>query len=172
MKEYKSEITKREQMILLLKKSGWYEGRNVDISGFEQQCKEQGIELFDSAKKFLEEFIGIENTVHFKYFHPCTDIGECNQDYIFDFITNPNQKIDHEEEYQEILDFIEEDCFYLGESGYYYPAVVGIGRSGKLYFKHDYSDNVQLFDNLIDSMLWELDGKNIITASLYQDEVK
>lgn len=165
MEELKSEITKREQMILLLKKSGWYEGRHVDISEFEQQCNEGGIELFDSAKKFLEEFIGIENYVEFKYLHPCDDIGECDQDYIFDFITNPHDKI-YCNQYQKILDFIEEDCFYLGQSGYYYPAVVAIGRSGKLYFKHDYNNKVQVFDNLIHSMLSELDDMNIITSSL------
>ena len=59
MEEFKSKITKREQMILLLKKSGWYEGRHADILEFQQQCKELEIELFDSAKKFLEEFIKI-----------------------------------------------------------------------------------------------------------------
>jgi len=171
MKEVKSKITKREQMILLLEKSGWQKGRYVDISEFVQQCEEQGIELFASAKKFLEEFIGIERYVHFKYIHPCNDIGESIPKYTFDFITKPNDKIDYEEDYQEILDFIQEDCLYKGESGYYYPAVVAIGRSGKLYFKHDYDDKVQVFDNLIDSMIWELEGKNIITSSLYKGDV-
>jgi hypothetical protein len=171
MKEVKSKITKREQMILLLEKSGWHKGRYVDISEFEQQCEEQKIELFESAKQFLQEFIGIERNVHFKYIHQCNDIGVSSQKYTFDFITKPNNKVDYEEEYQEILDFVQEDCFYLGESGYYYPAVVAIGRSGKLYFKHDYDDKVQVFDNLIDSMLWELDGKNIITSSLYKGDV-
>ena len=92
MEEPKSEIKKREQMTLLLKKSGWYEGRQVDISGFEQLCKEQGIELFDSAKKFLEEFMGIHNYVEFKYIHPCGNIGECGNDYTFNFRTSPNEK--------------------------------------------------------------------------------
>jgi len=75
MKEVKSKVTKREQMILLLEKSGWQKGRYVDISEFVQQCEEQGIELFASAKKFLEEFIGIERYAHFKYIHPCNDTG-------------------------------------------------------------------------------------------------
>lgn len=171
MEELRSEIKKREQMTLLLKKSGWYQGRQVDISGFEQLCKEQGIELFDSAKKFLEEFMGIDNYVEFKYIHPCGNIGECSNDYTFNFRTSPNEKI-YQQQYQKILDFIEEDCFYLGESGYYYPAAVVIGRSGKLYFKHDYNNKVQVFNNLIDSMLRELDDMDIITSSLLYNVVE
>lgn len=40
--------------------------------------------------------------------------------------------------------------------GYYYPAVCAIGRSGKLYFKHDYDDNVQVFDSTLETISHEL----------------
>ncbi|WP_246062986.1 hypothetical protein [Paenibacillus ehimensis] len=43
MKPDTHEPGRREQMVLLLKKAGWYEGRREDISGFERRCKEAGI---------------------------------------------------------------------------------------------------------------------------------
>lgn len=168
MERIENNITKREQMILLLKKAGWYPGRKVDISNFEHQCQENGIELFDSAKRFLEEYIGIDRSVDFKSGHSCKEIGESSYRYSFFFISSPLDEITYEDEYEEILDFIEEDCFYLGESGYYNEAVVAIGRSGKLYFKHDYSYEVWVFDDLIESMERELSDFDIVTSSLYK----
>lgn len=73
----------------------------------------------------------------------------------------------YSKQYNAILNFARENCFCLGQSGYYYPAVVAISRSGKLYFKHDYSNVVQVFDTLIDSMDSELAHQNILTYSLY-----
>lgn len=161
---------RREQMVLLLKKAGWYEGRREDISGFERRCKEAGIDLFDSAKAFLQEFSGIDDSVYFKY-HP--DEPDCRfaddwHDYTFNFIPDALAEISRPEDYRTIVSFAGEDCFCLGESGYYYPAVVAIGRSGKLYFKHDYEDTVRVFDTLLDSMEHELDGHDLVIPTLYE----
>ncbi|SFK07479.1 MULTISPECIES: SUKH-3 domain-containing protein [unclassified Bacillus (in: firmicutes)] len=39
-----------------LKKAGWYEGRKIDISKNVKFLEERGFEVFESAKKFMEEF--------------------------------------------------------------------------------------------------------------------
>ena len=39
-----------------LKKAGWYEGRKIDISETVKFLEERGFEVFESAKKFMEEF--------------------------------------------------------------------------------------------------------------------
>ncbi|MGG2017865.1 SUKH-3 domain-containing protein [Bacillus sp. S10(2024)] len=39
-----------------LKKAGWYEGRKIDISENVKFLEERGFWVFESAKKFMEEF--------------------------------------------------------------------------------------------------------------------
>ncbi|MGE6599606.1 SUKH-3 domain-containing protein [Bacillus proteolyticus] len=39
-----------------LKKAGWYEGRKIDISETVKFLEERGFEVFESAKRFMEEF--------------------------------------------------------------------------------------------------------------------
>ncbi|WP_180230678.1 SUKH-3 domain-containing protein, partial [Bacillus pseudomycoides] len=39
-----------------LKKAGWYEGRKIDISENVKFLEERGFEVFESAKKIMEEF--------------------------------------------------------------------------------------------------------------------
>ncbi|PEI90045.1 hypothetical protein CN679_18950 [Bacillus pseudomycoides] len=39
-----------------LKKAGWYEGRKIDILENVKFLEERGFEVFESAKKFMEEF--------------------------------------------------------------------------------------------------------------------
>ncbi|MDI6533839.1 SUKH-3 domain-containing protein [Bacillus mycoides] len=39
-----------------LKKAGWYEGRKIDISENVKFLEEREFEVFESAKKFMEEF--------------------------------------------------------------------------------------------------------------------
>lgn len=42
--------------IEVLKKSGWYEGRKIDISEYVKFLEERGFEVLESAKRFMEEF--------------------------------------------------------------------------------------------------------------------
>lgn len=42
--------------IEVLKNSGWYEGRKIDITENLEFLKERGFEVFESARKFMEEF--------------------------------------------------------------------------------------------------------------------
>ncbi|WCF08291.1 SUKH-3 domain-containing protein [Paenibacillus thiaminolyticus] len=163
-------ISKQEQLVLLLKKAGWHEDRHVDISSFELRCQAEGVELFDSAKHFLHQFSGLDSIVYFQYIYepPDSRFADAWYDYTFDFLPDDLDEIAHSEEYQAIVDFAQEDCFCLGESGYYYPAVAAIGRSGKLYFKHDYEDVVRVFDSLLHSMEHELKHLDLVTSSLYE----
>lgn len=39
-----------------LRKAGWYEGRKIDLSKFEEEYAKLGCELFPAARKFLEEY--------------------------------------------------------------------------------------------------------------------
>ncbi|EHQ62028.1 SUKH-3 domain-containing protein [Paenibacillus dendritiformis] len=169
-KQSQHEVSKQEQLVLLLKKAGWHEDRHVDISGFELRCQAEGVELFDSAKHFLQEFSGLDSMVYFKYIHdwPDSRFSDSWYDYTFDFLPDELDEIANSHDYQAILAFAQEDCFCLGESGYYYPAVAAIGRSGKLYFKHDYEDMVHVFDSLLHSMEHELKHLDLVTASLYE----
>jgi hypothetical protein len=48
------EISKKT--IEVLKNSGWYEGRKIDITENLEFLKERGFEVFESARKFMEEF--------------------------------------------------------------------------------------------------------------------
>lgn len=52
-----------------LRKAGWYEGRKIDLTKFEEQYAKIGCELFPAARKFLEEFgdLAICDKVEFPY---------------------------------------------------------------------------------------------------------
>ena len=39
-----------------LRKAGWYEGRKIDLSKYEEAYAEVGCKLFPAARKFLEEY--------------------------------------------------------------------------------------------------------------------
>ena len=39
-----------------LRKAGWYEGRKIDLTKYEEEYAKIGCELFPAARKFLEEF--------------------------------------------------------------------------------------------------------------------
>lgn len=46
--------------IEVLEQNGWYKGREVDLSKYEQWFKENNNYLHEAAKKFLKEFGGLE----------------------------------------------------------------------------------------------------------------
>ncbi|GGG01829.1 hypothetical protein GCM10010912_53330 [Paenibacillus albidus] len=170
MKETNEPQVLREQMQLLLQKAGWYPGRHVDLSGYKRRCEQQGVELFPAAQAFLEEFSGIDNEVHFKYY---TDHEEAQEmetgwhEYDFNFEPDAVERFHCKAELEIIIRHAQEDCYCLGLSGYYYPAVTAIGRSGKLYLLHDYNPQVLVFDSLQASMSHELGHLQLVESSLY-----
>ena len=40
----------------ILRKAGWYEGREINIDYLISECKEDNVEIFPSVEKFLKEF--------------------------------------------------------------------------------------------------------------------
>ncbi|MEE0265884.1 MAG: SUKH-3 domain-containing protein [Acutalibacteraceae bacterium] len=69
----------------VLKKAGWYEGRKIDMSEHLKIFESLGIDVFDKAKEFIQEFDGLKipatdfrfdenNKNHFHYFDVMHDI--------------------------------------------------------------------------------------------------
>lgn len=54
----------------------------------------------------------------------------------------------------------------IGEIGYYYPARVWIGESGKIFCTHEYDEEVLIFDNVIELIRHEISGHEPNTVSL------
>lgn len=46
-----TEIAKQQ-----LRKAGWYEGRKIDLTKYEEEYAKLGLEIFPAARKFLEEY--------------------------------------------------------------------------------------------------------------------
>lgn len=148
-----------DKYIFLLKKAGWYEERRVDLSKIYLKYKEKNLIPFEKAETFLSEFYGLSGSINFNYKNTLNKISTGNYFFHFgDILENDEYEI---EEYKSILKVAKEECFYLGISGNYLPARVAIGKSGKLYFKHDYEDKVHIFNSLIESIKYEIGNKNI-----------
>lgn len=54
-----------------LRKAGWYEGRKIDITKYEEEYAKIGCELFPAARKFLEEYGDLD--IQDKYISPVKD---------------------------------------------------------------------------------------------------
>lgn len=63
-----TEIAKQQ-----LRKAGWYEGRKIDLTKYEEGYAKLGLEIFPAARKFLEEY----GELHFydKYEALCLEDG-------------------------------------------------------------------------------------------------
>lgn len=154
-------ISKIEQMKLLLQKAGWFEGRHVDIAEFEEMCKSKNIRLFSSARQFLHSYWKIEPSVKLRFL----DDPKYERTFELDFSTELWQ-FEVEDYYDDIYEVACEEFIVLGEFGYYYPGVIAIGVSGKLYVWHDYSSSVDSFDSLEEAMASELRMHVVDTRSL------
>ena len=54
-----------------LRKAGWYEGRKIDLTKYEEEYAKLGLKLFPAARKFLEEFGDLD--IQDKYLSTSTD---------------------------------------------------------------------------------------------------
>ena len=61
-----TEIAKQQ-----LRKAGWYEGRKIDLTKYEEEYAKLGLKLFPAARKFLEEFGDLD--IQDKYLSTSTD---------------------------------------------------------------------------------------------------
>ena len=67
----------------VLKYAGWHEGKKVDIEKIEKYYKENNYSLNEYAKKFLQEFYGIEENWFFKYIGKNGEIRIGGNDFSF-----------------------------------------------------------------------------------------
>lgn len=72
---------------------------------------------------------------------------ENRQIYMFYMFNNQKYEV-YSTDYQAVLDIAHERFILVGEIGYYYPACVWIGESGKLYATHEYDGQVFVFQSL------------------------
>ena len=158
------EGTQPERVIKALEMAGWYSGRSVDISEVESYYEENGVELNDGARRFFREYYGLAE-------HWWIDRdSKPNQAADFEFSPMPNgdslrpndylfDDKDYElpsEDYLSVSQIANEHFVLVGSIGYYYPAEVWIGESGKIYSTHEYDNVVHSYDSVVGLIEWEL----------------
>ena len=125
-----------------------------------------GIELSAKAKDFIAEYYRIKEYWYF-------DKTETDRGHDFEFIFFPYPKsyctdvkdfmyddmdgVLESQEYKAVKDYDKIICM-IGEIGYYYPARVWIGNSGRLFCTHEYDEEVLVFDDVIELIRYEIEG--------------
>lgn len=166
-----------QKIIQALKYAGWYPGRKVDITNIEHYYHKFGIKLSEKAKDFFCEYYGILGKWYIEIFNL-----EWGADFEFELFPYPKTyKIDvidymyddaeykiKSEEYERVLNdaLNENNLVMIGEIGYYYPARVWIGESGKLYATHDYEDDVLIFDSVVKLIEYEIKGRSFTSIAM------
>lgn len=111
-----------------LKKAGWYEGRKIDITEQVKFLESLGYEVFDAAKKFMEEYGELDIRDRFVGYKDSTIVEAHNSTCIKDlFVHVPNKEIkkydlDEEVGQKTIPVFIlhDEICYFISEDGKFY----------------------------------------------------
>lgn len=165
---------KKERIIQALNMAGWHSDRPIDLSNIEKYYKENGIELFQAAKDFFTEFSGIarqwcievENLDYaadfiFDLFPYPPSYKREVRDYMFD---DPKYEV-YSTDYEAALDAAHEKIILVGEIGYYYPACVWIGESGKLYATHEYDEQVLIFQSVPELISHELLSRDMTSVA-------
>lgn len=166
---------KAERICQALKKSGWFYGRKVDISPVIDYYQNRNIALSAKAISFFQEYYGIAG----KWYIEVINL-EYAADFEFqlfpyppeyridirDFMYDDSNFLIESEEYKNVMDYAKESIVMVGEIGYYYPARVWIGDSGRIYGTHDYEDRVLKFDSIIQLIDHELSGRNLESISM------
>ena len=156
--------TVEEKIIMMLREAGWYPGRKVSIDEVTDYFGRFGIELSAKAKDFIAEYYRIKEYWYFDktetgrgddfefIFFPypksyCTDVK--------DFMYDDMDGVLESQEYKAVKDYDKIICM-IGEIGYYYPARVWIGDSGRLFCTHEYDEEVLVFDDVIELIRYEV----------------
>ena len=159
-KKTKLEGTRRERIIKALEMAGWFVGRQVDISVVEGYYQSKNVQLHQKALEFFREFYGLAENWYLGK-DPNLSMGSH-----FEFVLIPHRysrddDLDVENwgdwsEYINVKKVAKEKVVLVGDIGYYYPASVWIGESGKIYATHDYDSEVYIFDSVVDLIEHEL----------------
>ncbi|GAA3763503.1 SUKH-3 domain-containing protein [Flavobacterium ginsengiterrae] len=158
---YIKKLSREKQYLAFLQMAGWYEERKVDVSDYQTEAYNRYIKLTTKALNFIEEFTGLEPYIQFTY----KDAGD-EIFYDFDFNLNVEEasKCYSTKDYHAISKFAKEKCLCLGTLGYYYPGVLAISETGRLYLKHDYNDFVKEFLSMTEIIASELKTCDDLTA--------
>ncbi len=144
--------TNDEKIMTCLRAAGWYEGRSVDITEAAKFYTSNGITLSESAECFLREYYGIAGG----WFFNEPEGAKLNRSPDIEFMLYPKhdqwdkEYIDEDsaEFIESVLSFAKEPVVYVGDIGYYYPALVYIGVSGKIYTAHSFDDIIHCYDSV------------------------
>ena len=165
-KMVKLEGTRHERIIKSLEMAGWYPGRYVDISEVEDYYKKCEVELNEGARRFFREYSGLAEDWwidrHYKLNQaadfefspmPCEDYLE-PKDFMFDdrYYKVPSEEFVSVEKISAGEHFV-----FSAHIGYYYPARVWIGESGKFYTTHEYDFVAHSYDSIVELIEWELE---------------
>ncbi|SFK07597.1 MULTISPECIES: SUKH-3 domain-containing protein [unclassified Bacillus (in: firmicutes)] len=134
-----------------LKKAGWYEGRKIDISETVKFLEERGFEVFESAKKFMEEFGELRINVEKIWPDGCKDISK-HTTCIKEIIGVLNSS------FFGLEDYIDEKVIPIG-SLYDFEINLYISESGRIFEATGWAGDTVLeaFDNIIlekGTMIW------------------
>lgn len=144
---------------LLLQKSGWQEGCQIDPAPFAKLAAANQIPFTSAMERVIREFGELNAIVYV-----ATQYGDgSKRAYDFTVDTRAKEAADFSdsEEYGAICAFAQEKVLCFGEIGYCYPAVCAVGESGSLYLCHnDAMDVIQKSDSMIESIAWELKDCN------------
>ena len=156
-------------ILKLLKMSGWEEERKVNILNAEEYCKKRNIELHGNWKKVMRELSGIKICYRYK-------IKDCNNNpdisyrdyefYDFETTTKIMYTFSADQQDNQISDWVKEneiieDCVEIGVSdrGFYY---IIMGRSGKFYFINECGDLDFTLDTIEEVLNRMTEGYSII----------
>lgn len=132
-----------EEALEKLKEAGWYEGRKIDITEYVEYLESLGVEVLDSAKRFLEEFgelnVSLAGEIAFSF--------DTRKKLIVDFFKckskrDINLKI-HLERIKEKTSFV--GLVDYGDESLY------VSETGKLFSQTDYFGNYEIdgLDNFL-----------------------
>lgn len=169
-------LTREEEISKILERAGWYPGRHVNMEEFEGYCRQEKLLLFPAAQTFLQEFNGLTLN-YFIYYRGGYHISK-RTNHLYDFLSlqasekrkyllmpTLNLTSAHISDFNRILIFSEESCIALGEFGYYH-SLLAIGQSGRLYLAHEFSEEIEVFDNLPAVLAWDMEQTKLVSDAL------
>ncbi|MBU5484333.1 SUKH-3 domain-containing protein [Clostridium sp. MSJ-11] len=166
---------KVNRIIKAMENAGWFNNRQVEISNIEKYYNERGITLFSSAKKFFLEFSGIASKwyIEVRNLHHAPDFTFELFPYpisyktdVRDYMFDDAEFMVYSEDYQGVERKANEGFILVGQIGYYYPACVWIGESGKLYATHDYDEQVYVFNSVFELIEHELQSHEMTSVAM------
>ena len=158
------EGTRPERIRKALEMAGWYSNRSVDISEVEEYYAKCGVALTEGARQFFREYSGLAE--HWWIDRDSTPNQGADFDFSLmpgadylepkDFMFDDGDYTVPSEDFNSISQIAGEEFVFVGHIGYYYPARVWIGASGRIYATHEYDLVTHSFASVVELIEWEL----------------